>query len=154
TAELADCFATKREGVAFVLRAFDTAFPACARWVFGVDGRFRSPDAARLEPLEVAAGNWMAAAMGVARAHPDAPGIDVGSTTTDIIPIAAGRVVAVGRTDPARLRSGELVYTGCLRTPICAIVRTVPLGDRMCRVAAEHFAIAADAHRWLGSIED
>jgi len=40
TAELADCFATKREGVAFVLDAFRTAFPGVQPWVYGVDGRF------------------------------------------------------------------------------------------------------------------
>ena len=41
TAELADCFATKREGVAFVLDAFGTAFPGVEYWVYGVDGQFR-----------------------------------------------------------------------------------------------------------------
>jgi len=61
-------------------------------------------------------------------------------------------VAARGRTDPARLRSGELVFTGALRTPVCAIVRALPYRRRRCRVAAELFAIAADAHLWLGRI--
>ena len=61
TAELADCFTTKREGVAFVLDAFQTAFPGIHPWIYGVDGRFRSAEAARQQPLEVAAANWMAA---------------------------------------------------------------------------------------------
>ena len=152
TAELADCFATKREGVAFVVGAFESAFPASALWIYGVDGRFRSADEARRQPIEVAAANWMATAALVARAAPDAILIDVGSTTTDIIPIVRGRVAAEGRTDPERLSSGELVYTGCLRTPICAIVRSVPLGGIRCRVAAELFAVAADVYRWLGPI--
>src|SRR5205809_465068 len=42
TAELADCFATKRQGVVFVLDAIRTAFPDAEAWVFGTDGRFRS----------------------------------------------------------------------------------------------------------------
>jgi probable H4MPT-linked C1 transfer pathway protein len=154
TAELADCFATKREGVGFVLDAVDRAFPDVPRWVYGVDGRFRRPDAARKEPHRVAAANWMASAIVAARGFPDALFVDVGSTTTDIIPLVGGRVCVSGRTDPARLRSGELVYTGALRTPICAIVRSVPLGRHRCRVAAEHFAIAADAHLWLGHIKE
>jgi probable H4MPT-linked C1 transfer pathway protein len=154
TAELADCFATKREGVATVLDAFRTAFPGAEPWVYGVDGRFRSADEARQRPLEVAAANWRASATLVARTFPDALFIDVGSTTADIIPILAGRVAVEGTTDPARLRSGELVYTGALRTPICAIVRTVPFGGRRCRVAAEYFAVAADVHRWLERIDD
>jgi probable H4MPT-linked C1 transfer pathway protein len=152
TAELADCFATKREGVAFVLDAFRAAFPAVETWVYGVDGRFRSIDRAQQRPSLVAAANWMAAATLVARTIPDAIFLDVGSTTTDIIPVVGGRVVARGRTDAARLRTGELVYTGALRTPVCAIVRSVPLAGRRCRVAAEHFAIAADVHLWLGRI--
>ncbi len=152
TAELADCYATKREGVSSVLAAFAAAFPRATLQVFGVDGRFRSPAAACRAPLRVASANWMASALLVAESCSDAIFIDVGSTTTDIIPIVAGRVSARGRTDPARLRSGELVFTGALRTPVCAIVRSLPYRGRRCRVAAELFAIAADAHLWLGRI--
>jgi len=63
-----------------------------------------------------------------------------------------GLVVARGTTDTARLRSGELVYTGVLRTPVAAIVRSVPLRGRRCRVSAEYFAASADVHLWLGRI--
>jgi (4-(4-[2-(gamma-L-glutamylamino)ethyl]phenoxymethyl)furan-2-yl)methanamine synthase len=153
TAELADCFATKREGVAFVLDSFRTAFPDARHWVFGTDGQFRSLDDARNRPADVAAANWVASATLIARTFPDALFLDVGSTTSDIIPIIHGRVAACGRTDTARLRSGELVYTGALRTPVAAIVRWVPLGGSRCRVAAEHFAVAGDVHLWLGHIE-
>jgi (4-(4-[2-(gamma-L-glutamylamino)ethyl]phenoxymethyl)furan-2-yl)methanamine synthase len=153
TAELADCFATKREGVRCVLDAFRTAFPDIDPWVFGTDGQFRSVKEARNRPEDVAAANWVASAMLVARTFPEGIFLDVGSTTTDIIPIVGGRMAACGRTDTERLRSGELVYTGALRTPIAAIVRCVPLGGSRCRVAAEHFAVAADVHLWLGHIE-
>ena len=154
TAELADCFATKREGVAFVLDAFCTVFPDVQPWIYGVDGRFRSAEAARQRPLKVAAANWLASATLVAPTYPDALFLDVGSTTTDVIPIVAGRVAARGRTDPGRLRTGELVYTGALRTPVSAIVRSLLLRGHRCRVAAEHFAVAADVHLWLGRIEE
>ncbi len=154
TAELADCFATKREGVAFVIDAFRAAFPASELWVYGVDGRFRPAEEARQQPRQVAAANWMASATLVACTFADALFVDVGSTTTDIIPIVAGRVVARGRTDSTRLRTGELVYTGSLRTPVCAIVRSLPVGGRRCREAAELFAVSADVHLWLGRIEE
>ena len=152
TAELADCFTSKRQGVACVLDAFGTAFPLVEPWVHGTDGTFQPAAAARQRPYRVAAANWMASATLVARTFPDALFIDVGSTTTDIIPIVGGQVMARGKTDPARLRSGELVYTGVLRTPVCAVVRSVPLRGRRCRVAAEHFAIVADVHLWRGCI--
>jgi probable H4MPT-linked C1 transfer pathway protein len=154
TAELADCFATRREGVAFVLDALSRAFPGVELHVFGVDGRFRSVDDARTQPLQVAAANWMASATVAARIYANALFVDVGSTTTDIIPIICGRVAVRGRTDLTRLRSGELVYTGALRTPVCAIVRALPLRGRRCRMAAEHFAVAADAHLYLGHIDE
>jgi len=152
TAELADCFASKREGVGFVLDSLAAAFPRARLRVYGVDGRFRGVAAARAHPLRVAASNWRATAELVARAEPNCLLLDVGSTTADIVPILGGRVVARGFTDPARLAVGELVFTGALRTPVCAITRVLPYRGQRCRVAAEWFAIAADAHRWLGSL--
>ena len=154
TAELADCFSNKREGVAGVLDAFGQAFPDVEPWIYGTDGIFRSAAAARRQPYRVAAANWMASATLVSKTVPDALFLDVGSTTTDIIPIVGGHVVARGKTDPARLRSGELVYTGVLRTPVAAIVRRVPVNGRRYRVAAEYFAASADAHLWLNRIDE
>jgi (4-(4-[2-(gamma-L-glutamylamino)ethyl]phenoxymethyl)furan-2-yl)methanamine synthase len=78
--------------------------------------------------------------------------IDVGSTTTDIIPIAEGRPGPRGSTDLERLQSGELVYTGLLRTPPATLADRVPVGERWCRVSPEHFTIMADAQVVLGSI--
>jgi probable H4MPT-linked C1 transfer pathway protein len=78
--------------------------------------------------------------------------VDIGSTTTDITPISGGRVLAEGRNDPERLVRGELLYTGALRTPICAIVRQVPLWGGWCPVAAELFATAQDVHLLLGHL--
>jgi probable H4MPT-linked C1 transfer pathway protein len=150
TAELSQMFLTKPDGVRFVLDAVERAFAgACVR-VYTTSGTFVDTDAARAEPLHVAAANWFATAALVARDHPEALLIDVGTTTTDVIPIASGRVVASGRTDPERLTSGELVYTGVVRTPADAIVRTVPLDGQQARVSAEGFALAGDAHVWLG----
>jgi len=152
TAELSQVFRTKRDGVAFLLDAVGTAFPgACVR-VYTVDGRFVSSDVARREPLSVAAANWAATARLVARAHPDCVLVDIGSTTTDVIPIVGGAVVARGRTDPERLRERELVYTGVLRTPVEAITPVVELASHPTGVSAEGFAIAADVHLWLGAI--
>jgi (4-(4-[2-(gamma-L-glutamylamino)ethyl]phenoxymethyl)furan-2-yl)methanamine synthase len=149
TAELADCFRSKAEGVASVVRAVTEAFPEAQVRVWGTDARFHPPAVAVGDPVRIAAANWLASATLSARDHPDAVLIDVGSTTTDVVPVVGGRVVAQGRTDPERLRSGELVYTGALRTPVCAVVRRVPLYGGWHRVAAEWFAITADVHRWL-----
>ena len=103
TAELSQIFRTKRDGVAFVLDSVTRAFPLSDIRVYTVDGRFLTPADARREPLAVAASNWHATASVVALEHRAAILIDIGTTTTDIVPIAHGCVVAVGTTDPARL---------------------------------------------------
>src|SRR3954471_12721452 len=92
TAELSDAFRTKREGVAFVLAAAEEALGDRPLSVLTTSGELVSMGEARLRPWEVAAANWMATAVAVAGAHPDALLVDIGSTTTDVVPIAAGRV--------------------------------------------------------------
>ncbi|HTK53396.1 MAG TPA: hydantoinase/oxoprolinase family protein [Gemmatimonadaceae bacterium] len=152
TAELSQMFRTKREGVAFVLAAMTKAFPSASLHVFTVNGRFLSPADALNEPLAVAASNWAATATIVALDHPNALLIDIGTTTTDIIPIVQGRPAALGTTDPARLASGELVYTGALRTPVEAIVQHAPVGSSLAGVSAESFALIGDVHLWRGDL--
>src|SRR5207245_1315601 len=78
------------------------------------------------------------------RFAPEGPAllIDVGSTTTDIVPLVDGKPVPRGRTDPERLKCGELVYTGVRRTPLCALLGT--------SVAAELFATSLDTYVILG----
>jgi hypothetical protein len=105
-------------------------------------------------PLHFAANNWMASALHAARSHPDALLIDVGSTTTDIIPLVGGEVAAVGRTDTERLDHGELVYCGALRSNPNTLVRTVPVRGSLCRVADERFSFMADVHLLLGNITE
>jgi probable H4MPT-linked C1 transfer pathway protein len=153
TAELSRNFQSKREGVLFVLDAVAVAFPAAIVRFFTVDARFITLDEARHEPLRVAAANWMATACLVARSHRDVVLIDTGTTTTDIIPITAGVVAARGRTDPERLASGELVYTGAVRTPVEALAHDVDVLGRRYALAAEGFATSGDVHLWLGDLE-
>jgi len=152
TAELSQYFRTKREGVCFVLDAVASAFPAAAVHVFTVTGNFVPPEVGRDNPLDVGAANWAATATLLARNCSNTVLIDVGSTTTDIIPICQGIVAAQGRTDPDRLRSSELLYLGAVRTPLEAVVHNVPLEAGMAGIAAEAFALAGDAYVWLGEL--
>src|SRR5918992_3728320 len=167
TAELSDAFRTKRVGVRFVLDAAEAALAEGAGLVldaaeaalggppllvFTTAGELVPLDEARARAAEVAAANWMASALAVAALYPDAIMIDVGSTTADVVPIAAGRVVPAGRTDLDRLLGGELVYTGALRTNLAAIAQRVPVRGGSCPVASELFAISADVHLILGHL--
>jgi (4-(4-[2-(gamma-L-glutamylamino)ethyl]phenoxymethyl)furan-2-yl)methanamine synthase len=152
TAELSDAFRTKREGVAFVLDAAEDALGDRPLSVLTTAGELVSMRAARARPWDVAAANWVATALAVADAHPDALLIDIGSTTADIVPIAAGRVAATGHNDLERLLAGELVYTGALRTNLAAIAPRVPVRGAWCPVSSEYFAISADVHLVLGHL--
>jgi probable H4MPT-linked C1 transfer pathway protein len=152
TAELSDAFRTKREGVGFVLDAVSEVAAGDVA-VFTTAAGFLGVAAARARPLEVAASNWMATATLAAGHVGDGLLVDIGSTTTDVVPIRDGRVAARGRTDPERLLAGELVYTGVLRTTVAAIVSRVPLWGGECPVAAEYFAVSGDAHVLRGDLD-
>lgn len=148
TGELADCFATKAEGVLAIVAATERAACHVPVRVATVDDRWLTPAEIDHDPLPAAAANWRVAARLVAGTTTDRGlWIDVGSTTTDLIPFAEGRVQSTGTTDTDRLLAGELLYTGVRRTPVCAIVQRLPYRGRQCPVMAEWFATSADA--WL-----
>jgi probable H4MPT-linked C1 transfer pathway protein len=152
TAELSDTFRTKREGVLFILDALQRAFPRFLIHCLSLEGDFAQIDEARRCPVNFAASNWVASSLYVAGTHPTCLLVDVGSTTMDIIPIRDGGIASRGKTDMERLSSGELVYSGILRTNPNVIVGEVPINGRMCRVASEYFTVMADAYLILGFI--
>jgi len=152
TAELSDVFPDRATGVRAILAAARAALGARTR-VLDIAGRLVPLEEAAAEPEPVAAANWMATAMLAARLVGDGLLVDIGSTTTDIVPLKGGRPVPVGRTDLDRLACGELVYTGFLRTPPAALADRVPLRGGFCRTAPEHFTIMADAYVLLGHLQ-
>lgn len=155
TGELADCFATKREGVATIVDAVVAAAEERDVRIYLTDGSFTSPEDAKRRHLEAAASNWHATASLVARRIATAGVlVDIGSTTTDLIPLVGGRAAASGRTDPERLATGELVYTGVVRSPICAVTPTLPWRGRVCGVAQELFATTLDAYLLLDRLSE
>jgi len=145
TGELCDCFATKREGVTFILKALPSTLRAK---VWSTAGTFASVERALEEPLRIAAANWHALATFAGREAPigDALLLDIGTTTTDIVLLDCGVPSPSGHTDMERLQTSELVYTGVKRTPICAVVSA--------KVCAEFFAEIRDVNILLGLIPE
>ncbi|WXG39896.1 MAG: hydantoinase/oxoprolinase family protein [Candidatus Freyarchaeum deiterrae] len=154
TAELSDAYQTKREGVNHILDSIEGTFPETSIWVVDVDANLINLGEARKNPLRVAAANWAATSWMVGRRIKDCFLVDAGSTTTDIIPIVNGKPKTIGKTDTERLISGELVYTGALRTTIPAIVSSIPVWGKNCRVSSEKFALSADVHLILNNISE
>ncbi|HEX3998474.1 MAG TPA: hydantoinase/oxoprolinase family protein [Pirellulales bacterium] len=156
TGELADCFNTKTEGVEFIVNALSTAADGRHTRIYLNNGLLVSPQIALKQPLAAAATNWHALARFAGRYAPKGSGllVDIGSTTTDIIPLVDGRPAAQGKTDPERLISSELVYTGVERSPVCALVNAVPWRKQQCPVAQEVFSTTWDAYLTLGDLPE
>src|SRR5689334_11576024 len=152
TGELADVFPDRASGVAAIAERFvKKAGTDTVRLFIGTG--FIEASAARASWSQIASANWRASALFVARLAPDALLIDVGSTTTDITPIAAGKVAARGSDDYTRLACEELVYTGAVRTPLMALAQSVPFAGLRVGVMAEHFATTADLYRVSGELD-
>jgi probable H4MPT-linked C1 transfer pathway protein len=79
--------------------------------------------------------------------------VDIGSTTTDIIPIVGGKVALQGISDAERMREDTLVYTGVVRTPVMALAGNLAFEGGDVNVAAEYFATTADVYRLLGELD-
>jgi (4-(4-[2-(gamma-L-glutamylamino)ethyl]phenoxymethyl)furan-2-yl)methanamine synthase len=154
TGELVDLFASRREGVEKIVSRTE-AVTTTKRIVFyaGLSG-FLSAARAIRHPDDVASVNWMASAQLVAQEVPDALFVDIGSTTTDIVPIRKGAPVMRGMHDWDRLAFEELVYTGAVRTPIMALADRIPFGGDWIAPMAEHFATMADVYRLTGELDE
>ena len=154
TGELADLFPDRATGVRKLIEALSARLPAAEHWIYAGRAGFLAPEQASGRALEVASANWQASAAWIARQVPQALFLDVGSTTTDIVLLKGGVVVALGRTDRERLLSEELVYTGLTRTPLMALASSLPFEGRRQALMAELFATTADVYRVLGELDD
>jgi probable H4MPT-linked C1 transfer pathway protein len=153
TGELTDCFADRREGVAALSGWAGAHLTGPVRIYAGRSG-FIAPEAAADVAPDVASANWHATAALTGRIVPDALLVDIGSTTADLIPIIGGRPAAAGYSDAERLETGELVYTGVVRTPVIALSDHVPFAGRRTRLMTETFSHMADVYRILGLLPE
>lgn len=156
TAELADCFGTKDQGVRRILDAVTDVAAGRPVVVWQTGGEFVSVEDAVEIPRLVAAANWHALATFAGRLTGEGPAVllDVGTTTTDIIPLADGVPVPRGLTDRERLECGELVYTGVVRSPVCSVVSQLTVGGRPVEVASELFATTGDVYLLTGDRDE
>ena len=152
TAELVDAYDTKKDGVLDIVKKCEETFTCPIAYV-GVDGMISKSEIEK-DPLKAAAANWIATAQIATLISDNCIFIDTGSTTTDIIPIKEGRECAIGKSDFDRSATGELVYTGTLRTNLASFLDKVELNGKEYRVASELFAQTADVYMVLDLITE
>jgi len=155
TGEMVDLFPNRRDGVLRLVEQLATRLGRALRlyaasrlggaWVAGAE--------AAQHWQAIASANWLASAAWAATRVSDGVLVDIGSTTTDLVALRQGRVASRAFGDAQRLASGELVYLGVVRTPLCALARQVPFDGHEVNVMNEFFATSADVYRLTAELD-
>jgi probable H4MPT-linked C1 transfer pathway protein len=167
TGEMVDLFANREQGVRQIAAELARSLiapslaqePAAAaraeagsvHFFAGDAGWCRAQDVA-VHWQAIASANWLATARHAALRFGEGLLVDIGSTTTDLIAFKGARVLSPTRTDAQRLASGELVYQGVVRTPLCALAQRIDWRGTPHNVMNEFFASAADVYRLTGEL--
>ncbi|NKI97876.1 hydantoinase/oxoprolinase family protein [Rhizobacter sp. SG703] len=158
TGEMVDLFEHREEGVQRIAALLCDAWPeAPPLQFFAGDRGWCGRERVAGEWAHIASANWLATALHAAREldgfQREGVLVDIGSTTTDIIAFKGGRVVTQARSDVQRLATGELVYQGVVRTPLCGLARQIPWRGQPLNVMNEYFATVADVYRLTGELD-
>jgi probable H4MPT-linked C1 transfer pathway protein len=152
TGELTDFFRSRAQGVKTIIERFAMQAPVDRTYLYAGPAGFLTPQNTVKKTDAVASANWAASAQLVASLLPDALFVDIGSTTTDLVPIRGGLLMIRGFSDADRLACEELVYTGVLRTPLMALADRIPFDGQWIPAMAEYFATTADVYRLTGEL--
>ncbi|HJJ46979.1 MAG TPA: H4MPT-linked C1 transfer pathway protein [Methanocorpusculum sp.] len=142
--ELADGFFNKSEGISVIVDAVKQTFPDAV--FYGMDGKFHTEAC-----FELAAANWLASVAYLRKLYPNGLLLDIGSTTTDIVPLKDFEKL-IGMTDTLRLQKGYLIYTGMLRTPVATLASSAIINGVRTPFSTEYFACSGDVNFVLGNI--
>lgn len=154
TGELADTFSSHSEGVERLTMLVARELADAPVSLYAGPAGFVSPNNVRDHIGQIASANWHASASLVGRSQDAALFVDMGSTTTDLVPVIGGSVAARGYTDGQRLAAGELVYIGLLRSFLMAVADRAPFAGHWTPLINENFANMADVHRIFGALAE
>ncbi len=153
TGELVDIFENRQAGVNQILQCLESYISIDKINVYAKDNVWLNTADARINWQHVASMNWQASAVFTSASITEGIFIDIGSTTSDIIPIKQGKVCSQGIDDHQRQLSRELLYTGAIRTPLIALGNEAPFNGQLISLAAEVFATTGDCWCLLGMLE-
>ena len=155
TGELVDLFESRNDGIQQIIKNFQQIVSNDPVVIYAGQQGFIKVDAIKSEHyFDIASANWLASANWVARSMNQALFIDIGSTTTDILLCKNNHVDAQGISDYQRLQSGELVYTGIVRTAVMALTQSALFKGQSIHLMAEYFATMADVYRVTGELNE
>lgn len=155
TGELVDLFDDRDDGVKQIIATMTKLLPQKQCLVFaGLTGFIEAKQVQSQHYQAIASANWLASATYAAQKLGNGLFVDIGSTTTDILVLKDGQVLAQGYTDYQRLISRELVYTGIVRTAVMAVAQIANDQDHEIGLMAEYFATMADVYRVTGELNE
>ncbi len=157
TGELVDIFTSRDHGVKEIMRIFLEQVSSDNRVNFFSRDGLVNHEQALLNTASIASANWLASGRCVSKKNESAIFVDVGSTTTDVLSIKDGLLRLNGLSDFERLRSGELVYTGVVRSCVNTVCQKILYKGDLIPLMAEYFSITADVYRildWLPAHAD
>ena len=144
SAELSDIFLERSDGVKYIIN-LSSKILGDKKIFFYSKKSFIRKEIALKNTSVLNSMNWHATANCISNFFPNCILVDVGSTTTDIIPIKNQKIISKGSNDHQRLGSNELIYLGVLRSPIHAV-------ERKKNLIYENFANLSDVYRVLNKI--
>ena len=145
TAELSDIFFNRPFGTKYIINSTSELLQKNKVFFYNSKNGFLKKKKAVKKTSSINSMNWHASANFVSKYIPNCLFVDIGSTTTDIIPIKNGKIISKGMDDSKRLKNNELLYIGSLRTPITAI-------EKKKNIIYENFSNVADIYRILKRI--
>lgn len=155
TGELVDLFDNRDAGVSSIIDTMRILLPDTEILIFAGQEGFVEHSKITVEHYEIiASANWLASASFAAQQVGSGLFVDIGSTTTDILLLCDGQVLAEGVSDYQRLLSQELIYTGIVRTAVMAVAQTALDKGREIGLMAEYFATMADVYRLTGELDE
>ena len=154
TAELSDIFSNRQTGIGELVKIITNILSRNTVRFYGGKSGWIAAENTNQYVHEIASANWHATASYVATRVNNGILVDIGSTTTDIIPFQQGQLLNLGYTDHERLKCRELVYTGVVRTPVMGIINELNIEGSGCPVIPELFATMADVYRVTGQLQE
>jgi (4-(4-[2-(gamma-L-glutamylamino)ethyl]phenoxymethyl)furan-2-yl)methanamine synthase len=155
TGELVDLFENRDDGVKQILAAMNCLLLGNEMMVYaGKLGLLGMNQIQTTHYPHIASANWLASASWAAQQLGNGLFVDIGSTTTDILLLHDGKVLAEGYTDYERLISQEMVYAGIVRTPVMAVAQLAKDNGKEIGLMAEYFATMADVYRVTGELNE